>query len=422
MAIVHSTGKAEESRLTLKDIFSMPDDLGLLNVKAINSSSPKDLNATRFEEINQFVDQYGRQPYDDSNHLNEKQLARRLKSILTNSQNMSELRGLDRHKLFDAPLLQPSPKQQEPETLEVSVAAENVTSLDDIFNSDALGLLNIEASDIFDIKHVPVIEREMPDEIAQRTHCADFYEFTSIFKRYHANIESKSAEIVPFKSGSQIDKGDVFILRGMLCLVDMIGEFQGLADEPYNPRLRVIFENGTESNLLLRSLAAALYKDENSRRILKTAADVERAFQGITHKDNRSGVVYIVTTLSNNSTLRAIPNLFKIGYTESTVEERTKNAERDVAFLESPIQIVASIECYNLNPHRFESLIHGFLSAQRLNIELTGKNGQTYRPKEWFSVPLDSAREVVRRIIDGTIIQYRINNTTGQLIQKKLQL
>lgn len=413
MAIVHSKGKVADSRLTLLDIFSMPDDLGLLNVKAINSSNPKDLNAARFEEVNQFIDQYARQPYDDANHLNEKQLARRLKGILSNPKNMDELRSLDRHSLFDVVLLQPIPKKPEP--VEVKMAAENVTSLDDIFNSDSLGLLDIAASDIFDIKHVPVIEREMPDEIAQRTHCADFYEFASIFKRYHANIENKSAEVVPFKSGSQIDEGDVFILRGMLCLVDKIGEFQGLADEPYNPRLRVIFENGTESNLLLRSLAAALYKDENSRRILKTAADVENAFQNITHKDKRSGVVYIVTTLSDNPALKVVPNLFKIGYTESTVEERTKNAERDIAFLESPIRIVASIECFNLNPHRFESLIHGFLSAQRLTIELTGKNGQTYRPKEWFSVPLDSAREVVRRIIDGTIIQYRMDNTTGKI-------
>lgn len=345
-------------------------------------------------------------------------MARRLKSILSNPQSISVLRSLDRHMLFESPLLQPSPKQKEPEPVEVSVATENVTSLDDIFNSDALGLLNIEASDIFDIKHVPAIEREMPDEIAQRTHCSDFYEFTSIFKRYHANIESKSVEIVPFKSGSQIDEGDVFILRGMLCLVDKIGEFQGAADEPYNPRLRVIFENGTESNLLLRSLAAALYKDENSRRILKTASDVENAFQNITHKDKRSGVVYIVTTLSDNPALKAVPNLFKIGYTESTVEERTKNAEKDTAFLESPIRIVASIECFNLNPHRFESLIHGFLSAQRLTIELTGKNGQKYHPKEWFSVPLDTAREVVRRIIDGTIIQYRMDNTRAKILKK----
>lgn len=413
MAIVHSIGKAKMNLLTLNDILTMPDDLGLLNVKAVNSSNPKDLNASRFEEINHFIDQNGRMPLDGSDHLNEKQLARRLKSILSNQQNMKELSGSDRHKLFEEPLLKPI--QTNKDIVEVSVAPENVTSLDDIFNSDALGLLDIEASDIFDIKHVPVIEREMPDEIAQRTNCEDFYEFTAIFELNHENITNKTAEIVPFKSGSQIDKGDVFILRGMLCFVDNIGEFQSVADEPYNPRLRVIFENGTESNLLLRSLAAALYKDENSRRILKTASDVENAFQNITHRDKRSGVVYIVTTLSDNPVLKNIPNLFKIGYTESTVETRTKNAERDTAFLESPIRIVASIECYNLNPNRFETLIHGFLSAQRLKIELTGKNGQKYHPKEWFSVPLDSAREVVRRIIDGTIIQYRMDNTTGKI-------
>ena len=418
MAIVHSKDKAEKNRLTLKDIFSMPDDLGLLKVKAINSSSAKDLNAARFEEINQFIDKNRRPPLNDASHLNEKQLARRLQSILTNKQSMSALKSLDRHMLFKETSLQLSHKDNEP--MMVSVVAENATSLDDIFNSDELGLLNIEASDIFDIKHVPVIEREMPDEIAQRTHCKDFYEFASTFKRHHANIENKSVEIVTFKSGSQIDEADVFILRGMLCLVDKI-EISNETGERFNPRLRVIFENGTESNLLLRSLAAALYKDENGRRILKPALDIEKSFQGISHKDKRSGVVYIVTSLSNNPTLRAVPNLFKIGYTESTVEERTKNALRDTAFLESPIQIVASIECFNLNPQRFESLIHGFLSAQRLNIELTSHNGQTYRPREWFSVPLETAREVVKRIIDGTIIQYRINNTTGQLIHKKTQ-
>jgi len=308
----------------------------------------------------------------------------------------------------------PTPKL-EPAT--VKLAAENVTSLDDIFNSDSLGLLNFAEPSIFDIKHVSVIGREMPDEIAQRIPCADFYEFKSLFKRFHENIESKSVEVVSFKAGSQIEKGDVFILRGILCLVDKVDICNETGDR-YNPRTRVIFENETESNLLLRSLAAALYKDELSRRIMRSAEDVANAFQGITHNDKRSGVVYIVTTLSTNPVLKAVPHLFKIGYTESTVEERTRNAERDTAFLESPIKIVASIECFNLNPHRFEALIHGFLAAQRLTIELASKDGQIYKPKEWFSVPLDTAREVVRRIIDGTIIQYRMDNTTGKILPK----
>ncbi|CAM5208925.1 hypothetical protein OURE66S_01860 [Oligella ureolytica] len=126
-----------------------------------------------------------------------------------------------------------------------------------------------------------------------------------------------------------------------------------------------------------------------------------------------------MTTLSDNPVLKSIPNLIKIGYTEQTVEERTKNAVNDIAFLEAPVRILASIECYNLNPNKFESLIHGFLHGQRLKIRLIGKDGKAYNPDEWFSVPLDTAREVVRRIIDGSIVQYRMDNTTGRIVKKE---
>ena len=146
------------------------------------------------------------------------------------------------------------------------------------------------------------------------------------------------------------------------------------------------------------------------------------AFNNISHKDKRAGQIYFVTTLSNNPALTAVPNRLKIGYTELTVEERTKNAERDIAFLESPVKILASIECYNLNPNKFESLIHGFLHAQRLKMTLTGKDGKTYKPREWFSVPLETAMEVVRRIIDGSIVHYRMNNTTSRLVKKAVKL
>ncbi len=415
MAIIHSDGKTA-SPLTLMDILSMPDELGLLNVKAKQTTNPKDLQAAKLEDINKFIHANNRLP-SDAGKLAEKQLARSLKSFQDNPQAWKQLGGIGSHALLDEYLLNPSKPAPKLDPVAVRIAAENVTSLDDIFNSDSLGLLDVAEHSLFDIKNVPSVEREMPDEIAQRTTCADFYEFEPLFKRYHEIIENKSVEVVSFKFGSQIEKGDVFILRGMLCLVDEVAECHETVDR-YNPRTRVIFENGTQSNLLLRSLAAALYKDELSRRILKSAEDVTNAFQGITHMDKRSGVVYIVTTLSDNPVLKAVPHLFKIGYTESTVEDRTRNAERDTAFLESPIKIVASIECFNLNPHRFEALIHGFLAAQRLTIELTGKDGQTYKPREWFSVPLDTAREVVKRIIDGTIIQYRMDNTTGKILPK----
>lgn len=409
--VIRHDGDKNAKRLTLDEIFSKPDEFGLLAVKPKSSSSPKSIEAAKFEEINQFIDKNQRLPNLDSSDIMEKQLAYRLEGF-KKAKISDAIRVLDRHCVLAARGASEVGSIQAP-------AKREVTSISDILNSDSLGLLNTPNLGIFDLKHVPSTPKEMPDEIAERKRCDDFYKFEAIFRQSHRKLGTRQVEVVAFKQGSQINEGDVFILRGMLCFVDEIGEFKIVAGEPYNPRLRVIFENGTESNLLLRSLAAALYKDEHSRRLLASATDVENKLNNITHKDKRSGVVYIVKTLSENPTLQNVPNLYKIGYTELTVEERTKNAARDIAFLEAPVKIVASIECFNMNPQRFESLIHAFLSAQRLVIELTGKDGGKYHPKEWFSVPLDTAREVIRRIIDGTIIQYRINNTTGQIIKKR---
>lgn len=110
------------------------------------------------------------------------------------------------------------------------------------------------------------------------------------------------------------------------------------------------------------------------------------------------------------------------GYTEQTVDERIRNAERDIAFLESPVQKVTDFECFNMNPQRFEALVHAFLAAQRLNVDLIGKDGKHYRPREWFAVSLEVAREVINRIIDGSITQYRMDNTTGKVVPKSRQL
>ncbi|MDY0135213.1 MAG: GIY-YIG nuclease family protein, partial [Atribacterota bacterium] len=259
---------------------------------------------------------------------------------------------------------------------------------------------------------------DMPDEIAQQTHCADFYKFESIFKDIQAKLKSGELQHVHFQKELQIREGDAFIMEGVLCLVDEVGEYKEDNFGRPNPRLRIIFENGTESNHLLRSFGRRMYKDKTSRRIIQDADSVVDAFNNVSHKDKRAGQIYFVTTMSDNPALRAIPNLIKIGYTEQTVEERTKNAERDTAFLEAPVKILASMECYNLNPNKFETLIHGFLYAQRLRMTLVGRNGKSYHPNEWFSVSLEDAMEAARRIIDGSIVKYRMDNTTGRLVPK----
>ncbi|NLB11706.1 GIY-YIG nuclease family protein, partial [bacterium] len=315
----------------------------------------------------------------------------------------------------------PSIPEEGPNFKEPSIKAEDVTSLDDIFASAEFDVLDLGDTSIFEMTHVPSIsesDREQPDEVAQRRVCHDFDKFEHVFHRLHEELKTGVVTTVRFQQESNVAEGDAFIVEGVLCLIDEIGEYREDGEGRYNPRLRVIFENGTESNHLLRSLAKRLYMDDTGRRIVRGAESVEDAFNNISVKDKRTGQIYFVKSLSDNPALKSIPHLIKIGYTESTVEGRTKNAINDIAFLEAPVKIVASFECYNLNPNKFETLIHGFLYAQRLNVTLVSQDGRIYKPQEWFTVSLDTAIEVVERIIDGTIVNYRMDNTTNRIVKK----
>lgn len=420
-------------RPSLDDIFEGLDEFGLLDVQAKRSSVSAPLEVSKFENINEFIDQHGRPPSNEGD-LAEKLLARSLKGYLENHDFRVNLKSYDRHGLLaevnnikgiddtSCPVLVEETIIEQPKKAmmaDKTSLAEEVTSLDDIFASAEFADIDLGDSSLFDPVHIQFdSNREAPDEIAQRRTCEDFYQFENIFNGIHDGLRAERIKTARFTQATKINEGDSFILKGVVCLIDSIGEYRTNNEGRYDPRLRVIFENGTESNLLLHSLSKRLYEDESGRRIVRDAESVEDAFNNISHKDKRAGQIYFVTTKSEKTELKGIPNLVKIGYTELTVEERTKNAERDTAFLEGPIRILASMECYNLNPHKFESLIHGFLHAQRLKVTLVGKDGKAYHPKEWFSVPLDTAREVVRRIIDGSITQYRMNNTTGRLIKK----
>lgn len=414
-------GKKPRDLKSLDDIFDAEDEFGLLNVKPRAAAPGKgDLMAARFEEVNQFIDQHGRLPVEHGEAMAERQLGKRLKAILANGDHAS-LAAFDRHGLLMGFALDQAVMPEE-SPAPPAMAVEDVMSIDDILGGDDLGLLDLGDTSILDIKHVPV-EREAPDEVAQRTQCEDFWRFKPIFQDLYADLKSGKAESVRFAENWQIMAGEAFILNGVMCFVDEVGEEHGRGEHK-DARLRLIFENGTESNMLRRSLGRALYMDETGKRILIDRDDaLAEAFQDIrlTHRDRRTGLIYIVKTLSQNPALKQFPHLYKIGYTEQTLDERIRNAERDIAFLEGPVQKVTEFECFNMNPQRFESLVHAFLAVQRLNVDLIGKDGKHYRPREWFAVSLEVAREVINRIIDGSITQYRMDNTTGKIVKKRLQ-
>ncbi|MGM0987756.1 MAG: GIY-YIG nuclease family protein [Pseudomonadota bacterium] len=431
---------------TLEDIFAESDELGLLTVAPPRSSAPsadQRLVAT-LQGIEAFVNEHGREPQEDAKDLKEATLAAHLAALRNDPAKVEGLAAWDTLGLLgasmgdavdvsrdDQPAMSDGAGQEggsaategtssSPE--KATVSPDSVTSLDDIWDSDTLGLLSggdESAESIFDLTHVPERnERDMPDEIAQRAHCKDFYRFESLFDQVREELREGDAEAVPFQMESQIDEGDMFVLNGMLCIADQVGTESVGAGRKFNPRLRVVFDNGTESNLLLRSLARALYKDETGRRILRPDSTFD-SMQGITHHDKRTGVIYILRSLSQDPALRGIRNLHKIGYTEKELYQRIAGAERQQTYLEAPVQVVTFFDCYNLDPRRFERLVHAMLHHQRVNVLLHSRDGSTYRPREWFDVELDTAREIVKRIVDGTIAQYRMDNTTGRLVKKR---
>lgn len=294
-------------------------------------------------------------------------------------------------------------------------------TIDDILDEDLDFLESLCAGEdeYFDIsnKYTSGTDKSAPDEIGKQTPCSDFYMYEATFEALHAKLESGELKTVRF-SGNNVKQGDSFILNGIIGFVQAVGETRTDNAGNYDPRLHLIFDNGTESNILLRTLTKNLYTDKLGKSIIRSADDFTDFDAHDTVRKIRTGQVYIVRSLSNNPKLRQIPDLYKIGFTKHTAQERTKNASRDTAFLEAPVEIIARADCYDLDPRGLEGLIHNFLAAQRIHVTLTSKDGKQYHPQEWFSINLSDAKKIIKHIVDQTIVDYRMDNTTNRLVAK----
>ena len=397
--------------ISLDDIFNH-DDLGLLaDVKPIAPKADENAMVLQtFKEVESFFRRHGRLPNNDGN-LDEKILDRKWQALLNNKQHCETLRQYDTLNL-----LRPSEKTE-------CCKAENVVTLEDIFNNDDLNLLDVGNTDIFRMEHIPQRAANgspyEDENNAVRKPCTDFWRFEAWFKQIHHMLKHGEAHFERLKTETFLQPGDVFLLHGALCYVADFAETEDRKSTIGNRRLRVIYENGTESNILTRSLARAVYKDGNGKKIMLSSAELlPDILTANSPQDLVTGQLYVVRLLQPKPEFATYRNLYKIGFTTGTVEARIADAENDTAFLESKVVPVLSFECRNINPHTFERLLHAFFAAQRVNIRLIGKNGKIYIPHEWFDVELDVIEKAAEYIINGTINQYRMNNTTGKIVPK----
>lgn len=300
----------------------------------------------------------------------------------------------------------------------------NDASIDDILDLDADFIADLAAADnewfagglqSASLNSAKPIAK--PDEVGKQTKCHDFYMYEGKLKSLHEGLTTGRLKTITH-TAVNFKEGDAFIMGGMLGFIQSVGDMRIGSRGNDDPRLRLIFDNGTESNILLSTLNKNLYMDDTGRRIINNAEDFADFDTPSDEVKVRTGQLYIVRSLSTNPKIRDTANLYKIGFTTKTIEDRAYNSKNDTAFLESTVEVVLTADCYNLNPRGLESIVHDFLYAQRLLVTLTSKDGMTYHPKEWFCVDINDAKRIIKLIIDGQLTNYRMDNTTGRLVSK----
>lgn len=271
-------------------------------------------------------------------------------------------------------------------------------------------------ADITVLRHVRShVDRQAAEEIADRTACADFEKFQPLFEQVEQELKTGVRTALRFGRDTSIDKGNFFIVGGQLAYVAEVGETFKAPNGESDARLRVVYANGTESNLLRRSLQRALYKDDSGRRLTDT--DMGPLFGDQAEPDDiETGTIYVLRSLSTHPFVaehRAL--IHKIGVTGGKVEARIADAENDATFLLARVEVVAEYKLHNLSRTKMENIFHRLFGAVQLNLTIEDRFGKPVKPREWFVVPLQVIDEAVGRIRDGTITQVVYDQTTASL-------
>jgi hypothetical protein len=282
---------------------------------------------------------------------------------------------------------------------------------------EALGVDAATANDVTRLVHVQSRkEINAAEEIAQRTPCQDFDEFKPIFERVQRELETGERQTLKYKDNAEIRQGDLFVLDGQKVIVAEMGDPFVTDYGRSDCRLRVVYDNATESDLLLRSLQRALNKDKASRRI--TNPDFGPLFAGIEEDDDylSTGNIYVLRSKSEHPFIAEHRSVIhKIGVTGGDVKSRIANAKKDPTYLLADVEIVATFKLMNIKRKELESLLQKFFGSARLELELMDRFGAPVKPREWFLVPLEVIEEVIEKIEQGTIDQFRYDRKTASL-------
>jgi hypothetical protein len=360
-----------------------------------------------FEDILRFHQAHGRAPlHGEGRDIFERLYAVRLDQIRKLPEAKSLLLAIDTADLLSGAVSN---------TVDVHSLDED-SLLAELGISDTTGDATSDPDDVTVLRHVrSTIEKRAAEAVADRTSCADFEKFQPLFGRVEGELKTGVRKALRFGQYTTISEGDYFIVGGQLAYVAEVGDnIEGVNDRS-NARLRVIFANATESNLLSLSLRRALYKDDTGRRI--SGANLGPLFGDAQEpEDIESGTIYVLRSLSNHPFVAEHRELIhKIGVTGGDVSTRIASAEKDATYLLAEVEVVATYRLHNLNRTKLESIFHRLFGAAQLDLTINDRFGNPVKPREWFLVPLHVIDEAVERIRDGSVTHAKYDPKQARL-------
>lgn len=358
-----------------------------------------------FEDILRFHQTHGRAPQ----HGEERDIFERLYAV-----RLDQLRKLPEAHALLAEL-------DTPKLLEGNqVPAVDIDALDEdeLLAELGIGEEVAEAGDITVLRHVrSSVEKRAAEEVAERNACEDFERFRPLFEQVEEELKSGVRKTLRFGRDASVAEGNYFILGGQLAYVAEVGETIKAPNGDNDARLRVIYANGTESNLLLRSLQRALYKDDTGRRL--TDPDMGPLFSAeVEPEDIETGTIYVLRSKSEHPFVAQHRELIhKIGVTGGKVETRIAGSETQATYLLAGVEIVATYKLHNVNRVKLEALFHRVFGAAQLDLSLEDRFGKPVKPREWFLVPLPVIDEVVQKVVGGSITDFVYDPQSASLIR-----
>lgn len=283
--------------------------------------------------------------------------------------------------------------------------------LEAIFD-DPLLKMSEEEERLFDIPQDMrrVIAKKKADYVAQRKLCKNFDAYKPLFDKVHQELREGKRSLVKINKTATLAAGRYYYVSGQMLLLEKIGELKKSSNFLPDARTRCVYENGTESDILLQTLRKSVVGDGYA--ISELQQETESQFfnnSDIASDDKVTGYIYVLSSLSDNPDIKTEKNLYKIGFTTDRVEDRIANAEKEPTYLMAPVKIVASYKVVNMNSQKFEDLVHQLLKPVQFQVSVFDDKGIEHEPQEWFIVPLPVVDVIIQKIMDGSIVGYTYN-------------